>query len=322
MIAWCCLFLGIGIFAIDNRMQQPSEEVGIGLGIQADFLYLQFSTPKMLFAAEVDAGTNTTQGDLYSSEGKWRPGVDLKLSYAYQTGREMELSLGWYYIQAQFDRAVSSSSLSPYFVTGFYAPTAASATNDTHINLNIFDVLIAKTYHPSPYISLRPYGGFSMEFVRGRGETRFVADSGTFRAGVSQADFSQNVDYDGYGIKFGSHGDICLPIGFLFYGDLSGRFFYGNTSASMKLFENADRENFSAAGNYDHDHGVFLLDALLGIAWEATFNEGAQLLNIHAGYRTQAFYPGWLEMTAEISRSLDWTSLFSQGIDVGLTFKF
>lgn len=302
--------------------QETQIHEGVGLGLQADALYLWYSTPKMLFAAEVDSTNNTTQGEVFSAQGKGRFGVDLKLSYVIPTEHKLAISASWFNIMAKFDRSLSSRTLSPVFISGLYSSTPANASNQTRLNLNIFDVLLLKTFKIGKYFSSTPYGGFTMEFTRGKGTSWFTATSGEFRSGVTNAQFSQKVDYNGYGVKLGSQGAIHLGCGFAFQGDIAGSFFYGNTDAYMKLYENLDRTTVIAQGKYDQNYGVFLIDALLGFSWEKRFCHTNSLVNIHAGYRVQSFYPGWMEMSVEVSTPFDWVALYGQGIEAGITVLF
>ncbi|MCI5051830.1 MAG: Lpg1974 family pore-forming outer membrane protein [Simkaniaceae bacterium] len=295
---------------------------GFGINLTADFLYMRYSAPQMLFAAEVDTVNNTTQGEVFSSTGRGRPGVELELCWCMHNDPMTALRISWFNIMAKFDRTVNNRNLSPVFISDFYAATNANARNYTTMNLNIFDIVITKLFSVGDYILMRPYGGFAMEFTNGKSTSWFNANSGSFRTGVTNAQFNQTVKFNGYGVQFGSEMWTKSKCGVYVFSDLAASLFWGNTDANMRLFENVDYTNVVARGKYNQNHGVFLLDGLIGLGYEYLFGNNDYAFNLHAGYRAQAFYPGWLEMRVELGNPLNWVSLFSQGLDTGITFRF
>ncbi len=303
-------------------VQETHYHRGYGVNVRADFLYMRYSAPEMLFAAEVDTVNNTAQGEAFSSTGRGRPGVELELCWCMHNDPMSMFRISWFNIMAKFDRTVTGKTLSPVFISDFYQSAPATARNYTTMNLNIFDIVFTKLFKIGDYVYTRPYGGFAMEFTNGKGTSWFTANSGSFRTGVTDTQFNQTVKFNGYGLQFGSECWTKAKWGVSVVSNLSASLFWGNTDAKMKMYENGDKTTVVARSTYDQNHGLFLLDGLMGLMYEKLFSDNNFGLNIHAGYRAQAFFPGWVNMRVELGSPLSWSSLYSQGLDAGLTFRF
>lgn len=297
---------------------------GCNFGIRGDFLYMNYSTQVLDYAAVMSPTADLVEGKVYAPKPKAEFGCDIALTYTTpHDGPGYTFKAGWFYIRPKFTRSATASPLGLTHVDDDYTPTNATATNNGHININFIDLLIGKDYAWGDRFKMGPFGGLLGGFMYSKNTANIVAATGhNFGNSLTNGTLFQQDRYKGIGVKVGTAYDLKIWRGLSFMGNLSYNMLYGFTKANLN--ETANQGSVAVANShYLNHHGRSFVDSTFGLAWGGAFSDDSMYADIHVQWRYQAFSDGWLQQQSKWDGNLmNNLPLYGQGLQAGLTFKF
>ena len=321
-----------------NHLKKPIslyetfDNNGVNIGIRGDVLYMIYNSPALTYASEQSAVSEVLYSKTISVPGKPSVGCDLALTYTMPNDPGYSFETEWFHIVAKFSRNVNSDNIVPAHSVALTNPAPGNASVLAHMSINFFDLVINKQFSFGDWVSFTPTAGVIGGYMEGKSSAHFSATSGAFSiAGIpagttrsTEADLSYTNRFGGAGLKLGVYSAFKIWKGLRLEANLFYSALYGLAKAELNYSQNglyAGIEKGSKA-NYEQHQGRIFFDSLLGLAWATQFSNDAFFLDFHAGWRFQVFTEGWQGFEAEFNDALQELSLYGQGLQAGITFKF
>lgn len=304
------------------NLYETYDNNGVNLGVRADFLYMNYSTPVFVYAADISPINDSLQGTAYAPKPKPEFGCDIALTYTMHDAPGYTFEAGWFYMRPKFTRTVTDTELGLTHVVDSNFGTNATATNSGHININFIDLLMGKDFAWGETFRIGPFGGLLGGFMFSKNTANAVANSGTFgNNSDTNVTFFQQVKYKGIGVKVGTNYDYRVWGGLSIKGSLSYNMLYGFSRTNMLSTEQANSST-TAFSKYRNHHGRSFVDSLLGLAWGGACCDDSMYFDVHVQWRYQAFSDGWMQLEADWNHAMQNLPLYGQGLQAGLTWKF
>ncbi|MBL1175070.1 Lpg1974 family pore-forming outer membrane protein [Pantanalinema sp. GBBB05] len=190
----------------------------------------------------------------------------------------------------QFETEGSSQAEAP--TNGFLFSTqshpfqndqAETATAKANLDYSSTNVEIGHTFQIGRQLGVRVFGG-----------VQAAAVDRTMTTELDGVDYTNGKiklknEFSGVGPRLGIEGKLLLGAGFSLFGRGAGSLMVGELSSS---FNETDNDGADTVANIDYDRGgqlVPVLEAALGVDWEAALGKSAKL-NISAGYEVQQMF--------------------------------
>jgi hypothetical protein len=298
-----------------------------GFGVRGDLLYMVYNSPVLTFASEQRVSNATLFSKILSVPGQMSLGCNIALIYQMPNQPGYTFESSWYHIVALMSRTDSSGSFRPAHSVALTAAAPGTVSVNSHLTLNLFDLLIQKSFSLGDWFSFMPGVGLVGGYMNGKSNANFNATSGSYTASgpaVTIASLDYTTKYEGMGLKFDLRNAFKIGKGFKLRADLAYNVLYGFNKLKLHYLQNglyASTLNQADSSYAQHD-GRDFFDAFLGLAWETLSYCGAYYADIHAGWRFQSFSSGWKEFEAEFNDSVHELSLQGQGLQAGATVKF
>lgn len=190
----------------------------------------------------------------------------------------------------QFETEGSSTAAAP--TNGFLFSTqshpfqndqAETASAKADLDYSSTNVEIGHTFQVGRQLGVRVFGG-----------VQAAAVDRTMTTELDGVDYTNGRiklknEFSGVGPRLGIEGKLLLGAGFSLFGRGAGSLMVGELSSS---FNETDNDGADTVANIDYDRGgqlVPVLEAALGVDWEAALGKSAKL-NISAGYEVQQMF--------------------------------
>lgn len=307
-------------------LYETRDTSGTTFGVRGDILYMNYSYPEVTFASEQVITASDVSSHILAAKSKAEVGFDVGINYTMEGCSEYTFELGWFYINPKWSRNVTSEILLPAHIETVNQVAPGIGTNNAKLDMNFIDLTMSKAFSFGKYFALSPTVGVVGGFMTGTNTAAFQASSGSFNSRVSltQVATKQHVSFNGVGVKIGTGYGFNIWENFGIIGDISVNMLYGFTKVKLDITENTPTGTFPQTGSvaYKQHNGCVFLDSLVGLYWKWQSDNNASMWDLHAGWRVQSFYPGWIHIQAEGNNAMTERSLFGQGLEAGITFKF
>ncbi|MGI0486045.1 Lpg1974 family pore-forming outer membrane protein [Pantanalinema rosaneae CENA516] len=165
----------------------------------------------------------------------------------------------------------------------FQNDTAETANAKADLDYSSTNVEIGHTFQIGRQLGVRVFGG-----------VQAAAVDRTMTTELDGVDYTNGKiklknEFSGVGPRLGIEGRLLLGAGFSLFGRGAGSLMVGELSSS---FNETDNDGADTVANIDYDRGgqlVPVLEAALGVDWEAALGKSAKL-NISAGYEVQQMF--------------------------------
>lgn len=165
----------------------------------------------------------------------------------------------------------------------FQNDTAETASAKADLDYSSTNVEIGHTFQVGRQLGVRVFGG-----------VQAAAVDRTMTTELNGVDYTNGRiklknEFSGVGPRLGIEGKLLLGAGFSLFGRGAGSLMVGELSSS---FNETDNDGADTVANIDYDRGgqlVPVLEAALGVDWEAALGKSAKL-NISAGYEVQQMF--------------------------------
>jgi hypothetical protein len=284
-----------------------------------------YNAPVWTYVSEQSVTDSVLSSSIESTPGKMSCGCQLVLNYTTSEERGYTFEAGWFHIVPQFSRQISGERLYPLHTPSLTQGAPGTADISAHINLNLFDLLIKKSFAWGEWVVMTPAAGLVGGYMEGTSRARFLATSGAFStSGVTDATLTTTTKFEGVGLKLGGNCSFKVGYGFSFLSEFYYNVLYGLARADFDYTQNQLYNSlyFGEEARYSQHHGRTFFDVLLGLVWGRAFADDHCFFDIHLGWRFQSFSGGWKNIASVFSDSLYEAPLYGQGLEVGGTFKF
>jgi hypothetical protein len=307
-------------------VSESKDNHGVVLGLRGDVLYMNYTTPVLTYASEqYTMPGNILRSKILNVPGKASVGCALAASYTIPHSPGYTFQAGWYHIVTEYSSKNKSGVLVPAHVVALdrSAPATSSITAD--IAINLFDLILQDTFTWGKSFTFAPAAGVIGGYMDSSNRAKFTASSGSFYTGgtITVATLNQTVKYEGIGAKVGFDYAYKIMGGFKFFGNFFYNAMYGYTKAKLTSTINGSYLGLNGSNvSYHQHHGRSFLDTLIGLSWGGAFNCDSYFMDVHVGWRYQAFMDGWLQMEDITDNSIRPLNLTGQGLQAGVAFKF
>jgi hypothetical protein len=245
-----------------------------GLTLDGEYLYLRPSRGAFVdYAILNPGGGNVPNGEVVSRDWGWRSAFRTGLGYRLP---DSEWGAGFYYtyLHSADSSAVAAPDGGTLFATLTHPGTVsqvATASDQTSLNYNVFDLEVGRWWHPDPAFAVRGFGGG--RFARIDQNVAALYDGGD----ANQDQVNQRLHFNGGGFRVGLDASWLLGGGFSLFGRANGSLVGGDFHSTLLETNNAGATtltNFS-----DHFFKVVpVAELTLGAGWQY------HTLRLTAGY--------------------------------------
>ena len=306
------------------------DNQGCNLGLRADALYMNYTSPVLVFASEEFTVLPVRHSHLLGVPGKMSVGCDVALSYTMPNQPGYSFEASWYHIVAKFSRRDTASDVLLSHSVSLTTAAPGTVAVRANMTINFFDLLIQKKFGFGDWVSVMPAVGLLGGYMNSVNRAQTQASTATsFGNSTTTAELDQFIKFEGIGLKLGGKSSFKIGAGFKLMAELFYSVMYGFSKTRLLYSSNGNfvfdgvPTGLSGANlYYDQHHGRALFDSLLGLMWEWRSCNESMFFDIHAGLKFQSFSDGWMEFEAEFNNDVSNLPLYGQGLQAGATFKF
>jgi hypothetical protein len=303
------------------------DNQGVNLGVRADILYMIYSVPTLTYVSKQTLVGTELDSDIVSVPGKLSLGCDLALTYTMPHCPGYSFEAGWYHIVAKFSDAQAANNLDPAHIVSVVNPAPGTASTVGHVAINFFDLFLSKTYSFGSFFSFSPMVGMVGGYMNSKNTSNFNATSSNFGRNTTSVYYFQSSKYEGLGVKLGTGYKFDIWCGLKLTGNFTYNILYGLSRSTVYLTSNGSFLTGSGvasgtAVSVSQHQGRSFIDSLVSLAWQKTFSDDSFFIDVHAGWKTQAYQSGYIANEAELNDASQSNWLFGQGLEAGVAFKF
>lgn len=329
---------------VENNIRKPLglfetfDNDGINLGARGDVLYMVYNSPVLTYASEQHVGSgNVLHSKILDVPGKMSVGCNVALMFTMHRNPGYTFETSWYHIVSTFSDHERADDLLPAHSAALSVARPGHTHIHAHQTLNFFDFMVKKQFALGEWFTVMPGAGLVGGYMDGKSKAHFHSDGASFSVpgtpegttAITEADLDYTTKFEGIGLKLGGSSafkiwkSCTMRQSFRLTAEFFYNVLYGLAKANLDYHHNGTYANLTGVhASYSHHHGVAFFDSLLGLAWDARFRNDTLYLDLHAGWRFQAFTTGWKQFEAVFNDSVHPLDYYGQGLQAGLTFKF
>lgn len=261
--------------------------------IHVDGLLMQAKEDGLKFAVRDSNGVASAiaNGEVlgFSNDGSdygYNPGMRFGLGF-YLNHDAWNLDFNWTWLNITEYKSESvepSGKLIPQFAVGVSTPAGSfgrSASSAWNINYDMLDIRLAKAYHISRYLIMKPHFGLRAGWI----DQHFSVDY----AGATTTDqfhhHSEN-DFWGVGSRLGFDSQWMLGKGFWLFGNFAASMLFGKFDIDQHLTISTD--GFDIEDNFYQNTPN--MEMVLGFGWGHFFSRQKYYVSLEAAYE---FHEWW-----------------------------
>jgi len=264
-----------GVVFFGDFLYWKANEEGLDYGLQQPF------TPDF---RKGPVGTPSSISPGY--ESGYRVGADILLPYdswdflAQWTsyGNNSRSSIG----------EKTSEFISPFFLNGNFNPTSLGAKAKWHLDYDVLDVELGRSFFVAKHLSIRPVVGFRAAWIEQELKVDYI-DVSFRNAPFQQIIKSKNRNhFQGYGMRAGIDTKWPFWRGFSFLGNVAGSLLWSDFSISQ-FEKNAD----DSPRTHLRDKQILItavVEMFGGISFETQFHRDRFYLSVYGGWEEQVWF--------------------------------
>ena len=246
-----------------DHVEVPVDDSSSGFFLDAEYLFMQPRRQALDFAIVSPTANGTPQGSVESLEWDWNSG--LRLGGGFRLPAEgWEMGVFYTYLHSNASRSLAApagGTLDATLTSAGPVEQVDTATAESSINYNVFDLEISRIIPLQDSFALRVFGG---------GRYAWIDQSLTalYNGGDATNDVvSSPINFNGGGVRVGGEGVWKFGRGFTFFARASGSLLIGNVKTSLlETNNNGGTTLVNVTDNFEQV--VPVTELSLGLTWQ------------------------------------------------------
>ncbi len=247
-----------------------------------DLFYVQGGSEGTTIANPPDGSVNY-EGHLKKIDPHWKPGFRAGIG-GNMPYDEWDIFLSWTYYHSHAQDFAHGSLIALWAHPDVIGATPVhSAKASWHLNYNLLDLELGRSFWVGKHLSIRPFFGGRAAWIDQALKIRYrfnIAPEITTKTRVEN-------DFEGGGIRAGLDTRFALLHGWSFYGLASFSLLYGHFDCDFHLKEN---HILVAKSDDDFHNGISNSQLAFGIRWDTYFSRLRYHLGLYAGWEQNIWF--------------------------------